>query len=46
MNIIQNKQPVSPDAMDTNWGGAKYTQSLIDKGYYSGSNVAIYVNGD
>jgi len=46
MNIIQNKQPVSPDAMDANWGGAQYTQSLIDKGYYSGSNVAIYVNGD
>ena len=46
MNIIQNKLPVSPDAMDSNWGGAQYTQSLIDKGYYKDNNVAIYVNSD
>ena len=45
MNIIQEKQPVSPDAMDPNWGGAAYTQSLINSGYYSGDNVAIYVSG-
>lgn len=43
MNIAQEKQSVSPDAMDPNWGGAQYTQSLINKGYYSGENVAIYV---
>lgn len=43
MNIAQEKSSVSPDAMDPNWGGARYTQSLINKGYYSGDNVSIYV---
>jgi len=43
MNILQEKLPVSPDAMDPNWGGAAYTQSLINSGYYSDDNVAIYV---
>lgn len=46
MNIIQEKQPISPDAMDPNWGGAAYTQSLINSGYYSGDNVAIYVGNN
>ena len=45
MNIIQEKQPISPDAMDPNWGGAAYTQALINSGYYSGDNVSIYVSG-
>jgi len=43
MNILQENQKISPDAMDPNWGGAAYTQSLINSGYYSGDNVAIYV---
>jgi len=43
MNIQQEKQSVSPDPMDPNWGGAKYTQSLIDKGYYKSDNVSIAV---
>ena len=33
----------SPNPMDTNWGGAKYTQALVDKGYYKDNEVAIYV---
>jgi len=37
------KAPVSPDPMDPNWGGADYTQSLVDKGYYSQNEVQIYV---
>ena len=28
------KGQVSPDPMNPNWGGAAYTQSLVDKGYY------------
>ena len=44
MNIKQEKLAVSPDAMDPNWGGAKYTQSLIDKGYYKGNEVSLYVD--
>lgn len=43
MNINQEKQKVSPDPMDPNWGGSKYTQSLIDKGYYKGNEVSIAV---
>jgi hypothetical protein len=41
MNIQQEKQSVSPDPMDPNWGGVKYTQSLVDKGYYKGNEVSM-----
>lgn len=27
---------ISPDPMDPNWGGVKYSQCLVDKGYYKG----------
>ena len=37
------KDTVSPNPMDTNWGGAKYTQGLVDKGYYKDNEVAVYV---
>lgn len=43
MNFKQEQAAVSPDPMDPNWGGAKYTQSLIDKGYYAENNVSLYV---
>jgi len=43
MNIDVKNAPVSPDPMDDNWGGATYTQSLVDKGYYKGNEVSIYV---
>ena len=43
MNIQQENQSVSPDPMDPNWGGIKYTQSLVDKGYYKGNEVSIAV---
>jgi hypothetical protein len=29
--------------MDDNWGGQKYTQALIDAGYYKGNEVSIRV---
>ena len=35
--------PISPDPMDDNWGGANYTQSLVDEGYYAGNEVSIRV---
>jgi len=44
MNINQQKTTKSPDPMDPNWGGSAYTQSLIDKGYYKGSNVSLYID--
>jgi hypothetical protein len=34
MDIKQEQAIVSPNPMDSNWGGSEYTQSLIDKGYY------------
>lgn len=43
MNHEQENLLFSPDAMDPNWGGIKYTQSLIDKGYYADNEVNIYV---
>ena len=43
MNFKQEQAAVSPDPMDPNWGGAKYTQSLVDKGYYAENNVSLYV---
>lgn len=43
MNITQENAPISPDPMDPNWGGASYTQELVDKGYYAENNVAIYI---
>ena len=41
-NEANNK--VSPNPMDTTWGGNDYTQSLVDSGYYSGNNVNIATN--
>jgi hypothetical protein len=35
------KGSISPNPMDPNWGGAAYTQSLIDQGYYKGNEVVI-----
>jgi hypothetical protein len=31
----------SPNPMDPNWGGAEYTQSLVDKGYYAENEVKL-----
>ena len=33
----------SPNPMDPNWGGADYTQDLVDKGYYAENEVNIAV---
>jgi len=44
MNEVSENMLYSPDAMDPNWGGADYTQDLINKGYYKGNNVSIYVD--
>jgi hypothetical protein len=39
----ETKSKVSPNPMDTNWGGDDYTESLIDAGFYKDNEVAIYV---
>jgi hypothetical protein len=33
----------SPNAMDANWGGADYTQHLVDEGVYKGNEVNIRI---
>ena len=43
MNQQQQGLLFSPNAMDPNWGGSKYTQSLIDKGFYKENEVSIAV---
>jgi hypothetical protein len=39
----QENLPISPDPMDPNWGGADYTQCLVDNGYYAENEVMIRV---
>ena len=39
----ENNNGISPNPMDSNWGGTEYTQSLIDKGYYKDNEVKIQV---
>ena len=43
MDTAQEKATVSPNAMDPNWGGAAYTKSLVDKGYYADNEVSIAI---
>jgi hypothetical protein len=43
MDIIQNAKKASPNPMDDNWGGAEYTQELVDEGYYKENEVSIYI---
>jgi hypothetical protein len=38
------KGQVSPDPMNPNWGGAAYTQSLVDKGYYKENEVKLAIS--
>jgi len=34
---------ISPNPMDTNWGGDKYTNTLIEQGFYKGNEVKLMV---
>ena len=43
MNQDQENLLYSPDPMSDNWGGADYTQKLVDTGYYKGNEVSILV---
>ena len=40
---VSKNAHVSPDPMDPKWGGADYTQQLIDSGYYRDNEVSIAV---
>lgn len=43
MDIKTEQLPESPNAMDPNWGGAEYTDSLVKAGYYKGNEVKMRV---
>lgn len=43
MDIQAEAATISPDPMNPNWGGADYTQDLVDKGYYKENEVNIYI---
>lgn len=45
VDIAAENNPLYPSAnpMDPNWGGAEFTQTLVDKGYYKGNEVQMYV---
>ena len=42
MDMAQEKSNVSPNPMDTNWGGSEYTEKLVKKGYYKDNEVKLY----
>lgn len=43
LDYITQSTGLSPNPMDPNWGGADFTQGLIDSGYYDDNNVSIAV---
>jgi hypothetical protein len=43
MDQEQENMLYSPNAMDTNWGGAEYTEKLVDSGYYADNEVKLRV---
>jgi hypothetical protein len=43
MNEKEANMLYSPNPMDENWGGAEYTQSLVDQGYYKDNEVQINI---
>jgi hypothetical protein len=43
INAKEEHMLYSPNPMDDNWGGATFTQSLIDQGYYKDNEVSIRV---
>jgi hypothetical protein len=43
INAKEENMLYSPNPMDDNWGGATFTQSLVDQGYYKDNEVSIRV---
>jgi len=44
MDINEEKKTCSASPMDPNWCGPKYTQELVDKGYYKENEISLYIN--
>jgi len=43
LNYSNEHMLYSDNPMDANWGGADYTQALVDTGYYAGNEVQIAI---
>ena len=43
LDVINESKAMSPNPMDPNWGGAEYTQFLVDSKYYKDNEVMIAV---
>lgn len=43
LDYIAESTGLSPNPMDPNWGGADFTQALVDGGYYAENEVAIKI---
>ena len=44
LDYITQVTGMSPNPMDSNWGGAEFTQALVDAGYYKENEVAIRID--
>ena len=42
LDYVTASTGLSPDPMDPNWGGADFTQTLVDGGYYKPDEVLFY----
>lgn len=42
MDVTAEEAPVSADPMHSNWGGAAYTEKLVEEGYYKENEVSLY----
>ena len=40
---VENSVKIAEELGYKNWGGANYTQGLIDNGYYKANEVSIYI---
>jgi hypothetical protein len=45
LDYITQSTGLSPNPMDSNWGGADFTQALVDGGFYADNQVALKVSG-
>ena len=43
IDIQQENAKISPNPMDPNWGGAGYTQKLVDTGFYKDNEVSLMI---
>ena len=43
LDYITQSTGLSPNPMDSNWGGADFTQALVDGGFYAENEVSIAV---